>query len=241
ATLETTMRRLIHAAFLGTLLAFPAAARAAEPDPVDFLFRIGMLEGHLMIGRELIDAGQERLALPHFGHPVRELYDDIAPWLTARKVAPFEAPLVRLEAAAAAAPASPETAALYREVIGIVHAARQSAPQALRDSIPEMIRICSDTVDAAAGEYGGAVNRGRIDSLVEYHDSRGYLGFVSQELDRLAAGNPKPEEAGLIARFRAALARAAWIVEPLMPPSEPRASVSQYHTVAAEVAKVAQP
>jgi hypothetical protein len=214
-------------------------AHAAEPDPVDFLFRMGMLEGHLMVGRELIAANQVKLALPHFGHPVRELYSDISPWLEAHKVASFEEPLVRLEAAAAAAPKAPATFALYDQVIATVHAARDTAPQALRDSVPEMIRICSDTVDAAAGEYGEALNRGKIDSLVEYHDSRGYLGFIAQEMDRVSRLAKPPAETGMVERFGAVLARARWIVEPLMPAEQPRATVTQYRAVAADAAKVA--
>lgn len=135
---------------LVALLLFVSPVRAAPPDTVDFLFRLGMLQGHLMVGRELIEAGQTRLALPHFGHPVRELYDDIAPWLTANRIAPFEDRLVRLEAAVAAAPAAPATLALADEVLATMQAARRSTPAALRDSIPEMIKICSDTIDAAA-------------------------------------------------------------------------------------------
>lgn len=236
------MHKLLRAAILcGLLAAAPIHARAAAPDPIDFLFRIGMLEGHLMIGRELIDAGQPRLALPHFGHPVRELYDDIADWLTAAKVVGFDTKLVRLEAAVAQAPSAPATLAMYDDVIATVQAARATAPKELRDSIPEMIRICADTVDAAAGEYGEALNRGQIDSLVEYHDSRGYLGFVAQEVERMSAIARAPEETGLIARFRDVLARAQWIVEPLMPPAQPRAGVSEYRNVAAEAVRVAKP
>ena len=39
-------------------------------DDTDFLFRLGMMEGHLIIGHELLVNNQTALALPHFGHPV---------------------------------------------------------------------------------------------------------------------------------------------------------------------------
>lgn len=227
---------------LASLLALTAAlvatpARAAPPDPVDFLFRIGMMEGHLMIGRELLDANQPSLALPHYGHPVRELYDDIAPWLEANHVARFDTALVRLEAAAATAPAAPATRALHDEVIAALHAARATAPAALRESIPAMIRICADTVDAAAGEYGQAVNRGRIDSPVEYHDSRGYLAYVETQLTAMRPVTP--EQTALVSGFSAVLAKARWIVAPLLPPDPPRASVTQYRAIAAEAGRAA--
>ena len=62
---------------LAGTLAVAAGGAAPAPDDVDFLFRLGMLEGHLIVGHDLLQAGQPALAAPHFGHPVRELYDDI--------------------------------------------------------------------------------------------------------------------------------------------------------------------
>ena len=59
-----------------------------SPD-VDFLFRLAMLEGHLLVGHELVVAHQVPLALPHFGHPVKELYDDISPYLKEKKFPGF--------------------------------------------------------------------------------------------------------------------------------------------------------
>ena len=113
-------------------------------------------------------------------------------------------------------------------------------PAALRNSVPQMIRICADTLDAAAGEYGEALNRGRIDSVVEYHDSRGFVSYVQQQTDELARTAADPASQGIIARFKSVLARAQWIVDPLMPAPAPRASVGQYRTVAAEAASVAK-
>lgn len=225
-------------------VAVPASAAttaaAVAPDDTDFLFRLGMLEGHLMIGHELLVAGHTSLAMPHFGHPVRELYDDLSDYIGAHHIPPFDTALIKLEAAVAAAPGDPATEALFNQVIAQIHAARATAPQALRDSIPAMIRICSDTVDAASGEYAEAVNRGRIDSPVEYHDSRGYLGYVAQTVGQLDAAAVSPADKSLVERFRAVLGRAQWIVAPLLPPATPRASVSDYRKIAAEGLAVAK-
>jgi hypothetical protein len=230
-------RWLPRALLLGlVLLARPAAA--APPDDVDFLFRLGMLEGHLIVGHDLLAAGRPGLALPHFGHPVRELYDDISDYVAAKRITPFDTQLIKLEAAVAGAPTAPETEALYQATIKTVQQARLTAPAALRDSVPAMIRICSDTIDAAAGEYGESLNRGRIDVIVEYHDSRGFLSFVAQEAQALAQAHPDPASQGLLARFHTVLAKAQWIVDPLLPAPTPRASVGQYRTIAAEAASL---
>lgn len=219
-------------------LALPVTGHSAPADDVDFLFRLGMLEGHLMVGHDLIKAGRNKLALPHFGHPVCELYDDISGYLATKRVTPFDKQLIQLEAAVASAPGAPATEALYTATIKSVQAARLSAPAELRASVPGMIRICADTIDAAAGEFGEALNRGRIETLVEYHDSRGYLSYVQQEVNALAAASPDPASQGMIARFKIALAKALWIVDPLIPDPTPRASVGQYRAVAAEAAAV---
>jgi len=208
-------------------------------DDSTFLFRMGMLEGHLMVGHELIQAHQPGLALPHFGHPVRELYDDFSDYLTEKRFPAFDLQLAELETAVKTAPDSPDTEAKYRAVIAIVHRARLLAPADLRESVPQMIKICSQTMDAASYEYGGALDHGRIAAVVEFHDSRGYLEYVAQEVDALRQSHP--EAAAMLDRFKAVLAKAQWIVDPLLPGPTPRASVSSYRSLAGEAANVANP
>ena len=231
-----SFRRALLAGAALALSALPA--RAGAPDDTDFLFRLGMLEGHLMVGHDLIKANQNGLALPHFGHPVRELYDDIEDYVAAKHIKPFDTQLIKLEAAVASAPQSPQTEVLYQATIKTLHDARLVAPASIRDSVPSMIRICSDTIDSAAGEYGESMNRGKIDVVVEYHDSRGFISYVAQAAADLAASHPDPASQAMLARFKVALSKAQWIVDPLLPPPTPRASVGQYRTVAAEAASV---
>jgi len=207
-------------------------------DDADFLFRLGMLEGHLMVGHELIAAHQPALALPHFGHPVRELYDDLADYLKQKKFPPFDAQLAQLEAAVAAAPASADTETKYQAAIVTLHKARLIAPEDLRASVPEMIKMCSDVMDAASGEFGESMERGRVTVLVEYHDSRGFLEYVDQEIGDLAKAHP--EQSALFDRFRGVLAKAQWIVGELLPAPAPRASVSTYRSFAAEASDLAK-
>jgi hypothetical protein len=214
---------------------------AAGEGDTDFLFRMGMMEGHLIVGHELLAAGKPELAIPHFGHPVRELYDDISGYLAEKRFPGFDKELIRLEATVTAAPNGPEVERQFQDVIGRIHNARQTVPAQIRDSIPDMIKVCADTIDAASGEYGEAVNQGRVESLVEYHDSRGYVSFVTEEVARLQKKEADPADAGLIARFKTILVKAQWIVEPLMPTNPPRASIAEYRAVAAEATDVAKP
>jgi len=220
---------------------FADAHYGSSGDDTDFLFRLGMLEGHLIVGHELLQAHQPALALPHFGHPVRELYDDMTDYLAEKKFPPFDKQLAVLEAAVASAPDSADTEAKYQAEIVTLHKARDLAPPELRASVPEMIQICSDVMDAASGEYGNSLERGRISVIVEYHDSRGYLEYVAQQLAELKAEHKDAQSQDTFARFKAVLAKAQWIVEPLLPGPTPRASVGDYRAIAAEAAGIAKP
>ncbi len=226
---------------IATARAIPADAHLGEASgDADFLFRLGLLEGHLLVGHELIQAHQPALALPHFGHPVRELYDDIAEYLKTKGFPPFDKELVALEAAVAAAPDSSATEAKYQAVIAIVHKARETAPAELRASIPEMIKLCSNTIDAASGEFGEALERGRIAAVVEYHDSRGFLEYVDQQLKAMKAEHADAAARARIDRLQAILAKAQWIVGELLPAPTPRASVGTYRAIAAEALALAK-
>jgi Protein of unknown function (DUF2524) len=243
-------------ALAGPALAWPLAPAANHGNPLllradahygsadddtDFLFRLGMLEGHLMIGHELLQHHHPALALPHFGHPVRELYGDIEDYLDKNHFPAFDGQLAALEALVAATSDSQATEAKYQTVIATLHKARAIAPEKLRNSLPEMIQVCADTIDAASGEFGEGLEQGRIASIVEYHDSKGYLEYVQQQLDELRARHVDPAAQDLLHRFQAVLAKAEWIVAPLLPEPTPRASVGTYRGIASEAAALAKP
>jgi hypothetical protein len=247
--MENPMRHLLSVcglsllALLANAPARPALAATESEDQAakdtDFLFQIGMLEGHLIVGHELLQAKRPALALPHFGHPLTEIYDNISDELQQHKFPPFNQQLAQLEAAVTAAPDAPETEAKYQAMIATVHKAREITPASLRASLPEMIRICADTMDAASGDFGESLEQGKIAAVVEYHDSRGFLAFVVQELSRLSSAHPDPASQALLARFDAVVVKARAIVEPLLPDPTPRASLEEYRAIVAQAAAIA--
>jgi hypothetical protein len=224
-----------------TLIQQADAEADQNADDTDFLFRLGMMDGHLIIGHELLQANQVALAVPHFGHPVRELYDDVGPYLDKHHFPAFDRQLIALEAAVTADPKSKDTEAQYQAMIATLHKARELAPASIRASVPEMIQICSDTIDAASGEFGESLQRGKVSSLVEYHDSRGFLEYVAQQVNDLATSHTDPASQSLLDRFKAVLAKAQYIVGDLMPSPTPRASVTDYRNIAAQAAALVKP
>jgi hypothetical protein len=79
------------------LLADAATGSIDVEDNLDLFEKLGLMEGHLMIGKALLDADMQSDALPHFGHPVRELYDYLKPVFAVRKSPEFERELSDLE------------------------------------------------------------------------------------------------------------------------------------------------
>jgi hypothetical protein len=240
--MDSPMRSLSAIAFLLLCLVAGSPVRAADApagsDDTDFLFRLGMMEGHLLVGHELFQAHKAEMALPHYGHPVKELYDDLSPYLAQHKFPPFDKDLIALEAAATTAPDAPAAEAKYQAVIATIHKARDLAPTALRASLPAMIKICANTVDAASGEYGEGLEQGKIASVVEYHDSRGYLEFVAEQVAELRKAHPDASSQALLDRFDAVLKKAQWIVADLVPQPAPRATLDEYRAIAAEAIAV---
>lgn len=162
----------------------PAAA-AAGPDvaarDADYLEKLGLLEGHLLIGRRLLEAGQSRLAVPHFGHPIRELYTWLEPRLAARGAAGFEAELAAMEAWAEAGHTGTD-GAFAAAWVGLrprLAAAQSAIDPALRDNPRFMLEHVAMMVYDVASDYGESIERGRIVNTVEYHDSMGFLAYAT--------------------------------------------------------------
>ncbi|MCQ4159290.1 hypothetical protein NON00_05050 [Roseomonas sp. GC11] len=139
-----------------------------------FLEALGLLEGHLMIGRALVEGGEGRLGQPLFGHPVRELYAWLEPHLAGRRVAPFGAALTRLDQVAREGASGAALTAAYLPAQSALAAARASV------AMDEAFRLAhiATMVEAVAAEYGGSIDRGRIVNLLEYHESAGFLRYA---------------------------------------------------------------
>ena len=82
------------------------------------------------------------------------------------------------------------------------------------------------------------IEHDKIASVVDYHDSRGFLEYVAQEVTELKTAHPDAQSQAVITRFAAVLAKAQAIVGELVPAPTPRASVADYRAVAAEATSI---
>jgi hypothetical protein len=226
------MKRLLCMLLMGAALAAcgqpqhhesapaPSAADAARTD-ADFGLRLGLIEGHLMVGRELLAAGETQNALPHFGHPVRELYSDMLPVIAARGGQQFDRDLVALEGLAAQGN-TPAFGAAFDAALAKVRAARALIPAETWNSDAYILGIAADTVSTASQEYRNAIVAGKIDSLVEYHDARGFLMYLSELLHTHQGADPR------LAQATARIDELKSYLAPLDPPATPPISDADF-------------
>ncbi|HYZ33482.1 MAG TPA: hypothetical protein VE684_14525 [Crenalkalicoccus sp.] len=197
----------------------PAAVEA------DFLEKLGLLEGHLIIGHRLLDAGQSRLAVPHFGHPIRELYTWLEPRLARRRTPGFEAELQAMEAWAEAGNKGTGGAfeVAWKALGPKLRGARDTTPAGLRASPRFMLGHLSMMIYDVASDYGESIERGRIVNIVEYHDSMGFLLYAAATAaeHREGSGAAEMQEAAAVIED---LRRLAY--PELLPPGRPPTSVS---------------
>ena len=209
-------------------------AAISNEDQADLLLKLGLMEGHLRIGKDLIAAKHPELALPHFGHPVRELYGDVGPELDKRGLSQFDGELVALEALAAGKPGDQAFNTQFDKVMKIVAAVRATVPAPLLNDQAFMLGVLTEVATVGAEDYNESIEGGKIAKPVEYHDSRGYLEYADTEMQRLKA-RPELQSSTRLAAFQGKLNQLRAIVGPLLPPKTPIKSVADYKAIVGQM------
>jgi hypothetical protein len=203
-------------------------------DNLDLFEKLGLMEGHLMIGKALLDAHMQEAALPHFGHPVRELYDYLKPIFAERKYPEFEADLQDLERRATNEPNAPATTTAYDAVLVKIDGLRNTTPTNLMNSPDFLTTGIGLMVDAAAGDLGESLDKGNIVNTLEYHDAMGFARYADTAVKKYGSvlGRRVPaitkETAFTLTAFPS-----------LEPPSRPTRSVSSVRSAADRVKAIA--
>lgn len=208
-------------------------ANARLEPTVRFYRDIQLVRGHILVGNELVSAGLWADALPHFLHPVEELYDGLATPLKVRKSKPF---LQQLKALAQTVKAKNKSA--YDAALAALNAKLDLIDAGLKaekaDWMPFVVDTALETMRSAIGEYKESIEGGRFGKAVEYQDSR---GFVLQADLLLASVTPAltAKDPAVAARMIAGMTalKAAWPT-----PVPPAAVVDDASKVAANISKL---
>lgn len=160
---------------------------------------LGLIRGHLSVGRELYQSGRGGDAIPHFLHPAEEIYDGARPTLDGRKVG-FEAELDALVTLARQKAPAADVAKALDKVEQAINKAEATIPAADRAKPAFLTPVIATLLRTAASEYAAAIEDGVIISPVEYQDGRGFHAIAKIYLDRLSASVASSDPAGNVAK-----------------------------------------
>ncbi|MFM7677176.1 MAG: hypothetical protein ACKO5F_16710 [Synechococcus sp.] len=147
---------------------------------VSYAAGLGLMQGHLLVARELLAQGRAAEAEPHLAHPADELYPDLEPELLRRGAPPFRDKLTVLPDLIRTAPAAPATGQAVEEASRSIDQALAVLPERERKDPAFVVPVIRQLLDAAASEYDASITDGRIAETVEYQDSRGFVLYAEQ-------------------------------------------------------------
>src|SRR5258706_12852346 len=193
---------------------------AGSLDPrVRFYRDIGLIRGHLLVGDELVKEGRWDDAMPHYLHPVEEIYANIAATLKRQDIRPFQSQLKALAQTVQAR--NPDAYALaWKTVDQRLTEAEQKIRQFAASWPQFTMQTAMALLATAGGEYENAIEDGRIAKPVEYQDSRGFVFRADRLLAALPADLDKGRSESL-AKTRGGLAELQKSWPGAMPPGAP--------------------
>lgn len=210
-------------------VAVPAATQA----DAEYLLRLGLVRGHLLVGHALLALGERASAQSHAKHPQDELYAGMAAELAERGAEGFAPQLAAHAAAVEAGDAAAAQAAYDRLVAAI---SRSESVVATSPSLAA--RVIRLLLEEAAVEYAAGVVDGRLANAHEYQDAYGFaqvaLGMALATHATLGGDDPDRAVFAAIADRLAALAP-MW--PSLMPPPRLDADAARLASAADGVAK----
>ena len=159
-------------------------ALAGADEHQAYIARLLLIRGHLFVGKELYDAKRPDDALPHYLHPIEEIYDEIEPELAEHHVRGFKKELQALADAVKARKPAADIAKQQKAVLAKVDASANVIPAKQRASAEFVAHVAVLLLKSATEEYGEAIENGRIANSVEYQDSRGFVAAGKAYLRR---------------------------------------------------------
>ncbi|XGV98033.1 MAG: helix-hairpin-helix domain-containing protein [Leptolyngbya sp. BL-A-14] len=155
-------------------------ALTGEAKDVDYMLKLGLMKGHLLVARELLDLQQPKQAEPHIGHPVEEIYADVEDQLQERNVKEFKSTLIALQdLVRAGAKDTAKVNSEFKTSMQAVDDAIATLPEAQRQSPAFVLQVINGLLDTANSEYTAAIANGKISQAIEYQDSRGFVAYAN--------------------------------------------------------------
>jgi hypothetical protein len=168
-----------------------------EAKDIDYMIKLGLMKGHLLVAQELLAQNKPEQAEPHIGHPIEEIYADVEDQLNERKVSEFKTNLISLQNLVKAGgkdKAKVDTA--FKTSMQAIDNAIAVLPEKERQSPGFILPVINGLLDTANSEYGASVSKGKIGAPIEYQDSRGFVIYADQLYQSIAPQIKKANSAG---------------------------------------------
>lgn len=163
-----------------------------EAKDIDYMTKLGLMKGHLLVAKELLDLGKPDQAEPHIGHPVEEIYADVEEQLQERNVTEFKTPLIALQdLVRAGAKDANKVSTEFKTSMQAVDGAIAGLPDTQRQSPSFVLQVINGLLDTANSEYTAAIADGKVTQAIEYQDSRGFVMYAN---DLLKSVEPQMKE-----------------------------------------------
>ncbi len=170
-----------------------------EAKDIDYMTKLGLMKGHLLVAKELLDLQLPKQAEPHIGHPVEEIYVDVEEQLKERNVPEFKNTLISLQDLVKSNPKDAKLATNFDQSMQAVDKAIQVLPESQRQSPQFVLQVINGLLDSANSEYQAAIANDKISAVIEYQDSRGFVNYAdtlrSNISDKLTKENSEAQKA----------------------------------------------
>lgn len=158
-----------------------------EARDVDYMSKLGLMKGHMIVAKELLDQQKPEQAEPHIGHPVEEIYVDVEDQLNERNVKEFKTNLISLQDFVKSSPKDAKVNTNFVTSMQSIDGAIQALPEQQRSSPGFVLQVINELLDAANSEYGAAIANNKIAAVIEYQDSRGFVEYANNLYQGIAS------------------------------------------------------
>lgn len=158
------------------------AVAGAEPD-LAYLTQLEIVEGHLVAAAQLYAKGQINDAIGLSYHPEAEMMDEMRAKLAAHGAADFTPQMQAFSAAMEAGASPAEVDAALAGFRAAVAAAKAPEADELRLRFDAIVLL----LKAAASEYAGSIEDGKVADPLAYQEAWAFLGIAREEAGALTA------------------------------------------------------
>jgi DNA-binding ferritin-like protein (Dps family) len=153
-----------------------------EAKDVDYLTKLSLMKGHMLVAGQLLDLKLPKQADPHIGHPVEEIYVDIGDQFPERKVPEFKDILTKTQDLVKSKPNDPQIKPTYNQAMQAIDQAIAALPATQLQTPSFVLKSIVEILETAVAEYTAAISGGKITEVIEYQDSRGFVEYARDTL-----------------------------------------------------------